>query len=116
MNSVMETVCSVCNKVQTNSGDGILFPKLMINLRKEFKIHDIELKIRSRKDKSLAPAEFYVNAYYDSYDDQQLDVPIEVIVNNNFNKDQIWDRSQTKDFLIQVFDAVVHEKETPTSK
>jgi len=106
----METVCSVCNKVQTNSGDGILFPKLMINLRKEFKIHDIELKIRSRKDKSLAPAEFYVNAYYDSYDDQQLDVPIEVIVNNNFNKDQIWDRSQTKDFLIQVFDAVVHEK------
>lgn len=106
----METVCSVCNKVQANSQNGLTFPTVLKTLRKEFKIHDIELKIRSRKDKTLDSAEFYVHAYYDSFDDKNLDIPIEVIVNNNFDKEQVWDYKQVKDFLIQVYDAVVHEK------
>lgn len=110
MNSVMETICSVCNKVQANNSDGSTFPQVLKTLRKQFKIHDIELKIRSRRDKTLDSAEFYVHAYYDSFDDENLECPIEVVVNNNFDKDQIWDCKQVKDFLIQVYDAVVHEK------
>lgn len=110
MNSIMETVCSVCNKVKTNNKNGSTFPLILKALRKEFKIHDIQLKILSKKDKSLDSAEFYVHAYYDSYDDQHLDVPIEVFVNNNFDKDKVWDIVQITDFLVQVYDAVVHEK------
>lgn len=106
----METVCSVCTKVQANNSDGSTFPLLLKALRKQFKLQDIELKIRSKKDKALATDEFYVHAYYDSYDDKNLDICIEVIVNNNFDKDQVWDRVQVKDFLIEVYDAVVHEK------
>ena len=110
MNSIMETVCSVCNKVQANSRNGSTFPEVLKSLRKEFKIHDIELKIRSRKDKTLDNAEFYVHAYYDAFDDSNLDVPIEVIINNNFDRGQSWDQKQVRDFLVQVYDAVVHEK------
>lgn len=110
MNSVMETVCSVCNKVQATASSGATFPKVMTILRKQFRIHEIELKIRSRKDKHLDGAEFYVHAFYDAYDDKNLDVPIEVIVNNNFDKEQEWSQRQVKDFLVQVYDAVVHEK------
>jgi hypothetical protein len=106
----METVCSVCHKVQAASKYGSKFPQVLKTLRKEFKIHDIELKIRSRKDKALDSAEFYVHAYYDSFDDSNLDIPIEVIVNNNFDKEQVWDSKQVEDFLVQVYDAVVHEK------
>lgn len=110
MNSVMETVCSVCNKVQANSVPGMTFSNLLKMLRKEFKLSDIELKIRSKRDKNLDNSEFYVHAYYDAFDDQNLDIPIEVIVNNNFDKEHVWDSKQVKDFLIQVYDAVVHEK------
>lgn len=106
----METVCSVCNNVQANNKNGSTFPLVMKDLRKQFKIHDIILKIRSRRDKHLGPHELYVHAYYDSYDDKNLDIPIEVIVNNNFDKEQVWDTKQVRDFLVQVYDAVVHEK------
>lgn len=106
----METVCSVCNKVQANNKSNSTFPEILKSLRKEFKIHDIELKIRSKKEKHLDVSEFYVHAFYDSFDDKNLDVPIEVFVHNNFDKDQVWDHVQVKDFLIQVYDAVVHEK------
>ena len=106
----METVCLVCNKVEANSKTGSTFPQVLKALRKEFKIHDIQLSIRSKKDKILDSTEFYVHAYYDAFDDRNLDIPIEVHVNNNFDKDQSWDSQQIKKFLIQVYDAVVHEK------
>lgn len=110
MNSVMETVCAVCNKVQAKNTNGSTFAQVLKTLRKEFKLHEIELKIRSKKDKTLDSAEFYVHAYYDAYDDKNLDIAIEVVINNNFDKEQCWDSRQVKDFLIQVYDAVVHEK------
>lgn len=110
MNSIMETVCLVCTNVQVHSKHGLTFPQILKLLRKQFKIQNIELKIRSRKDKTLDDSEFYVHAYYDAFDDQNLDIPIEVIINNNFDKTVIWDKAQVKDFLIQVYDAVVHEK------
>lgn len=111
MNSILETVCSVCNKVKANSFHGSTFLPILRNLRKEFKIHNVDLKIRSKKDKTLNGAEFYINAYYDSFDDASLETPIEVIINNNFDNSLVWDKGHVTDFLTQIFDAVVHEKQ-----
>ena len=78
-------------------------------IRKEFRIHGIDLDIRSHRRKSLDPAEYYVNAYYDCENDRNYDVAIEVIIYHNFKKKIDWDRYHTTELLIQIFDAVVHE-------
>ncbi len=109
MNSVMEKVCDVCTTVRNDSKLGVTFPELLVKLRKQFKRQDISLKIRSQRSKTLAPEEFYVNAYYDAEDDRNLDIPIEVVVHNNFDKTHLWDQKHITEFLIQVYDAVIHE-------
>lgn len=109
MNSIMETVRDVCNAVRHDCKHGISFQNLLTVLRREFRQQGFELKIRSNRDKKLNHEEFYVNAYYDSEDDQNRDIPIEVVVHHNFNKETIWDNKHITDFLIQIFDAVVHE-------
>lgn len=109
MNSVMEKVCEVCNTVRSDSKLGVTFPDLLVKLRKQFKKNYIDLKIRSAKSKKLANEEFYVDAYYDAEDDKNFDTSIEVVVHNNFDKTVVWDKKQVTEFLIQVYDAVVHE-------
>ena len=109
MNSIMEKVCDVCNTVRTESKQGVTFSELLVKLRKQFKRQDINLRIRNQKSKKLADEEFYVNAYYDSENDRQLEIPIEVVVHNNFNKELVWDRQHITEFLIQIYDAVIHE-------
>jgi hypothetical protein len=109
MNSIMETVCSVCNKVRTNSKSGLNFQKLLTILRREFREQNFNLKIKTERDKALLPEEFYVNAYYDAEEDQHGEIPIEVVVHHNFDKDVIWSQKHVTDLLIQIFDAVVHE-------
>lgn len=109
MNSIMETVCKVCNAVRTNSKQGISFQNLLTKLRREFREQGFELKIKTLRDRKLNHEEFYVNAYYDAEDDQNREIPIEVVVHHNFEKDVIWDSKHITDFLIQIFDAVVHE-------
>ena len=109
MNSVMEIVCGVCNRVRSNSKHGTSFPNLLVRLRREFREQGMDLKIKSLRDKKLNLEEFYVNAYYDAEDDQNREVPIEVIAHHNFPKETIWSEKQVTDFLIQIFDAVVHE-------
>jgi hypothetical protein len=105
----METVCSVCNKVRTNSKSGLNFQKLLTILRREFREQNFNLKIKTERDKTLLPEEFYVNAYYDAEEDRNGDIPIEVVVHHNFDKDIIWVQKHVTDLLIQIFDAVVHE-------
>ena len=105
----METVCNVCNTVRQRCKPEISFHDLLVNLRKEFRKNEVYLKIKSIRSKKLTADEFYVNAYYDAYDDLQGDVAIEVLVHHNFSKDQKWDSQQVTEFLIQIFDAVVHE-------
>lgn len=109
MNSIMETVCGVCNTVRSNSKHGTSFQKLLTDLRKQFRKQGFELKIYSSRDKHLNSEEFYVNAYYDAEEDRNREVPIEVIVHHNFNKEIVWDYKQVTDFLVQIFDATVHE-------
>jgi len=109
MNSIMEAVCLVCNNVRNNSKHGVSFQNLLTMLRREFREHGLDLKLKSDRRKDLAVEEFYVNAYYDAEDDQNNETPIEVIVHHNFDKQSVWDQKQTTDLLIQIFDATVHE-------
>ena len=105
----METICSVCNNIRTKSKHGVSFQNLLTMLRREFRENGFYLKIKSERDKHLSGEEFYVNAYYDAEDDQNKEIPIEVVVHHNFEKTLVWDKKQTTDFLIQIFDATVHE-------
>lgn len=109
MNGLMETICLICNNVRLKSSRGVCFHQLMSLIRREFRINGIQLEIRSHRRKSLDPKEYYVNAYYDSENDQNFDVAIEVIIYHNFDKKIDWDRYHITDFLIQIFDAVIHE-------
>lgn len=109
MNSLMETVCAVCNAVRQRCRPEISFHDILVSLRKEFRKQEILLSIKSIRSKKLTADEFYVNAYYDPYEDLQGDIAIEVLVHHNFNKEQLWDSKQVTEFLIQIFDAVVHE-------
>lgn len=109
MNSILETVCSVCNSTRNKSKHGVQFHELLVILRKEFRKQEIFLKIRGLRTRKLSNEEFYVNAYYDSFDDEHNEVPIEVFVHHNFKIGTVWDRQHVTDFLIQIFDAVVHE-------
>ena len=105
----METICSVCNNTRNKSKHGVSFQNLLTMLRREFRENGFYLKIKSERNKHLSGEEFYVNAYYDAEDDQNKEIPIEVVVHHNFEKTVVWDNKQTTDFLIQIFDATVHE-------
>lgn len=109
MNSIMEIICAVCTTVRHHSTQGISFQNLLSKLRKEFRNQGLELIIRSSRTSKLHSEEFYVNAYYDPEDDQNREVPIEVIVYHNFDKTVVWDYKHVTDLLVQVFDATVHE-------
>ena len=109
MNSIMETVCWVCMQVKLKSKPGISFQNLLTLLRRQFRIQGFGLSIKSKRDKFLDSEEFYVNAYYDAEDDCNGEIPIEVVVHHNFDKDVVWDQKHATEFLIQIFDAVVHE-------
>jgi hypothetical protein len=109
MNAVMETVSAVCNQVRRKSKLGSSFQNLVVSLRREFRLAKFNLKIKSTRDKVLGPEEFYVNAYYDAEEDQNNETPIEVVVHHNFDNTVIWDTTQTTEFLIQIFDATIHE-------
>lgn len=109
MNSLMETVCVVCTHVRNKTKQGISFHNLLTKIRREFREHNIDLKIKSQRKQNLHSEEFYVNAYYDATDDCNRETAIEVIIYHNFDRIIVWDRQHVTDLLIQVFDAVVHE-------
>ncbi len=109
MNSVIERVNLVCQTVRKNNKHGISFKKLIGSIRTTFKEKDFDLKIITKKDKSLDPSEFYVNAYYDADDDFNNETPIEIFIFHNFSDTNIFSTVQITDLLVQVFDATVHE-------
>lgn len=105
----MEIVCAVCNSVKQISKQGLSFHKLLTALRREFREQNFNLRIKTDRDKTLGEGEFYVNAYYDPEDDKNKDIPIEVVVHHNFDKDVSWQHNEVSDLLREIFDAVVHE-------
>lgn len=109
MNTLMETVNEVCNKVRLSTKTGVSFQKMISTARREFKLHDIPLKIYTKKDKHLAPEVFYATGYYDPVNDSEGDCPIELILTHNFPSDNIWFPTHATQVLVQIFDTVVHE-------
>jgi len=109
MHSIMETVCEICNRVKSRTQSGISFQKLLAAIRKEFRIHEIDLKIKTVKDKNLRTDVFYVNGFYDPEDDKNNDCPIELIITHNFNKNGEWNTKNSTELLIQIYDSLIHE-------
>lgn len=109
MNSILERVNLVCKNVRESNRKGVTFKKLITSIRSLFKQQSFDITIRTKKDKALESFEFYVNAYYDAEDDFNNDTPIEVIVHHNFDDVSVFNTSQLTDFLIQIYDATVHE-------
>jgi len=109
MNSIMELVCAVCNNIRSSTKQGLEFKQLLNKTRKEFKLSNIDIKVRSVRDKHLTEEVFYVNGYYDPEDDRSEECPIELIITHNFSKDAVWLPKNTGELLVQIFDTVVHE-------
>lgn len=109
MNNILERVNKVCKQVRDANKSAVKFKTLLSNTRTAFKQHEFDLKIKSKKDKHLSDFEFYVHAYYDAVDDCNEETPIEVIVHHNFKDESQFTSIQITEFLIQIFDAVVHE-------
>lgn len=109
MNSILERVNAVCQTVRKSNDNAISFKKLIGNLKKEFKENDLDLSIKTKKEKTLEQYHFYVEAFYDAEEDFNNETPIEVFVYHNFSDKDLFERKQITEFLIQIFDAVVHE-------
>jgi hypothetical protein len=109
MNSILERVNTVCRCVQELSKTTVSFRKLVALTRQQFRLHDIDITLRSRIDRVLDQDQFYVMAYYDPEDDYLNETPIEIIVHHNFKKDVNFNSDHITEFLIQIYDAVVHE-------
>lgn len=109
MNQLLERVNAVCQHVRDSNNHGITFKKLVNLTRTSFRKHNCVLSIKTKKDKTLEPSEFYVNAFYDAEDDYNDDVAIEIYIYHSFTDDMLFNSTQITDFLIQVYDATVHE-------
>lgn len=109
MNSILERVNSVCQNVRNMSVSPTTFKKLIALSKREFKDKDIDLSIKTKKDKTLREGHFYVEAFYDAEDDFNGDTPIEVLIYHNFNDLNLFEKPQITDMLIQLFDACTHE-------
>ena len=97
MNLILERVNAVCQHVRESNTQGITFKKLIGSTRAEFKKRDFDLTIKTKKDKTLDPSEFYVNAFYDAEDDFNNETSIEVIIHHNFNDTDVFSQTQITD-------------------
>jgi hypothetical protein len=109
MNSILERVYLVCTRVRELNSTPISFKKLVSQIRRQFKLAQFDLLIKTKKEKSLDCTEFYVNAYYDADNDSVNEIAIEIVVFHNFKDCDQFSHLQITDFLKEIFDAVVHE-------
>jgi hypothetical protein len=109
MNLVLDRIRQVCETVRQQQQGPISFKKLVCSTKKVFKDFEVDLAIKIVKKAELDTNQFYVEAYY--YDERDIndDPPIEVIVYHHFNATERFQTNQITDFLIQIYDAVVHE-------
>ena len=109
MNIILERVYNVCKKVREQSPEQINFRNLIGRTRNAFKLHDFDIAIKTKKDKTLDVDRWYVDAFYDSENDYNMDTAIEVIVHHNLKGDESFGTHQVTAFLTEIFDATVHE-------
>ena len=86
---------------------GSKFRSLLATIRKHFKPLDIVIK--TKKIVGLEVNEFYINAFYDLDADKNNECSIEVIIYHDIDTDMFFEHSQVGQFLVQLYDAVVHE-------
>lgn len=86
---------------------GCKFRSLLATIRKHFKSLDIAIK--TKKIAGLEVNEFYINAFYDLDADKSNECSIEVIIYHDIDTDMFFEHSQVGQFLVQLYDAVVHE-------
>jgi hypothetical protein len=91
----------------TEADTGSKFRSLLVKIRKHFQ--SLDLVIRTKQIKTLEINEFYINAFYDCVADEEGECPIEVIVYHNIDADEFFEHIQVGQFLVQLYDAVVHE-------
>lgn len=109
MNIILERVNEVCKSVRGDCRQLVTFKQLITKTRKTFKQNHFDLIIRTKKEKDLDVDKFYVMAYYDSQDDSEGLTPIEVVVHHNLSGEETFGEHQVTNFLIEIYDAVVHE-------
>ena len=109
MNLVLERVYRVCNTVRQQHREPISFKKLVASVRKSFKDYGFDIAFKTIKTSELAANEFYVEAYYYEEKDFNDDPPVEVNIYHCFEQVQRFQSNQIREFLIQIYDAVVHE-------
>jgi len=109
MNSLLERVNLICQTIRRQNSGSVTFKKLIGSIRKVFKENDTEISLKTKKEKSLKHDHFYVMAYYDPDEDFNQEISIEVYVYHNFEDADKFHNRQITDFLIQIYDAVIHE-------
>ena len=107
MNDELSLVRKICTGIMTRSEDGGKFKTILTRVKKGFS--SLDLKIRTKRMKDLDENEFYVNAYYDAEDDSAGLCPIEVFILHNIDQDANFAHAQAGQFVVQIYDAVVHE-------
>jgi hypothetical protein len=91
----------------TKAHTGSKFRSLLATIRKHFK--SLEIEIKTKKIAGLEVNEFYINAFYDLDADKNNECSIEVIIYHDIDTDMFFEHSQVGQFLVQLYDAVVHE-------
>jgi hypothetical protein len=109
MNSLLERVNAVCKNVRAGNHESISFKKLIGSVRTGFKEQNLDIDLKTKKDKNLARSNFYVLAYYDADSDFNNETPIEVIIHHNFSDLLQFKDVQTTELLVEIYDATVHE-------
>lgn len=109
MTTALNDVRQVCTDVMSSACPKTTFRSLINTIKRSFKNHKIELQITTRLINKLDINEFYVNAYYDVEADLNNECAIEVVVYHNIKSDSIFEHHQLSQFMVQIYDAVVHE-------
>jgi len=109
VNENLYKVRKTCTDIIERTSHGSSFRSLLANIRKCFRKHDLDIELSTRRLNSLEGNEFYVNAYYDAEADQNHECAFEVIVYHNIDKESIFEFDQVSQFVVQIYDAVVHE-------
>ena len=107
MNSNLYVVRGICTSIMSKAHTGCKFRSLLATIRKHFKSLDIAIK--TKKIAGLELNEFYINAFYDLDADKSNECSIEVIIYHDIDTDMFFEHSQVGQFLVQLYDAVVHE-------
>ena len=109
MNLILDRVYRACNLVRHQYQCPISFKKLVSSVRKTFKECNFDIAFKIIKSDDLSPNQFYVEAFYYEDSDFNNDSPIEVYIYHCFEQTQHFYTNQITEFLIQIYDAVVHE-------